>query len=80
MAITNLDSMVGEQNTLFRFGQQTINNITNAYGLGRCIIIRDYAYQEIVNIGNMKKYYRVKYTPSGQTFEWPSTWKEIATV
>ena len=72
--------MVGEQNTLFRFGQQTINNNTNAYGLGRCIIIRDYAYQEIVNIGNMKKYYRAKYTPSGQTFEWPSTWKEIATV
>jgi len=78
--ITNLDDMAGEQNTLFRFGQQTINGLIGCYGLGRCIIVRDYAYQEITYIGNGKKYYRCKYTPKGQDFVWPSTWIEIPTV
>ena len=78
--ITNLDDMSGDQNTLFKFGQQTINGLVGCYGLGKCIILKDYAYQEITFFGNGKKYYRYKYTPSGQTFSWPSTWIEIATV
>ena len=72
--------MSGDQNTLFKFGQQTINGLVGCYGLGKCIILKDYAYQEITFFGNGKKYYRYKYTPSGQTFSWPSTWIEIATV
>lgn len=73
--------MTGEQNTLFRFGGQTINGRGNCYGMGRCIILADYAYQEIVAGGiPSRKYYRFKYTPSGQAFSWPSTWYEIACV
>ena len=78
--VTNLDDMAGEQNTIFRFGQQNINGLVGCYGLGRCIIVKDYCFQAIVHLGTLKIYYRGKFTPSGQTFEWPSTWKEIATV
>lgn len=78
--VTNLDDMAGEQNTIFRFGQQNINGVVGCYGLGRCIIVKDYSFQAIVHLGTLKIYYRGKFTPSGQTFEWPSTWKEIATV